>query len=54
MTMRSKSALVGALAIVALVGSPSVFAAVAQRESGLDLDAFFEAWLFTQGKPTNW
>lgn len=30
------------------------FIALAESKSGLDLDAFFNAWLFTPGKPTNW
>ncbi len=30
------------------------FIAIAERESGLELDAFFQAWLFTPGKPTSW
>ncbi len=30
------------------------FIAIAERESGLDLDAFFHTWLFTPGKPTSW
>jgi len=30
------------------------FIAIAERESGLDLDAFFNTWLFTPGKPTTW
>jgi aminopeptidase N len=30
------------------------FIAIAERESGLDLDAFFNTWLFTPGKPTSW
>jgi len=30
------------------------FIAIAERDSGLDLDKFFQAWLFTPGKPTDW
>jgi aminopeptidase N len=30
------------------------FIAIAERESGLELDAFFQTWLFTPGKPTSW
>jgi len=30
------------------------FIAIAERESHLDLDAFFQTWLFTPGKPTSW
>jgi aminopeptidase N len=30
------------------------FIAIAERESGLELDAFFQVWLFTPGKPTSW
>ena len=30
------------------------FIAIAERESGLDLDQFFNTWLFTPGKPTSW
>ena len=30
------------------------FMALAERESGQDLDAFFQAWLFTPSKPTSW
>ena len=30
------------------------FIDIAERESGLDLDAFFQSWLFTPGKPTSW
>ena len=30
------------------------FIAVAERESGMDLDSFFQTWLFTPGKPTTW
>jgi aminopeptidase N len=30
------------------------FIAVAERESGQDLGAFFETWLYTTGKPESW
>ena len=30
------------------------FTALAERISGQDLDAFFNAWLYTAGKPTTW
>ena len=30
------------------------FIALAEAESGQDLDAFFQAWLFTPEKPTSW
>jgi aminopeptidase N len=30
------------------------FIALAERESGMDLDSFFQTWLFTPGKPTTW
>jgi aminopeptidase N len=30
------------------------FIAIAERESGLELDAIFQTWLFTPGKPTSW
>lgn len=30
------------------------FIALAEAESGMDLDAFFRAWLFTPSKPTSW
>jgi aminopeptidase N len=30
------------------------FIALAEAESGQDLDAFFQAWLFTPSKPTSW
>jgi aminopeptidase N len=30
------------------------FIAIAERDSGLDLGKFFQAWLFTPGKPTDW
>ncbi|GIJ26443.1 metallopeptidase [Micromonospora qiuiae] len=32
----------------------SDFIALAERESGKDLTAFFEVWLFQRGKPTSW
>jgi aminopeptidase N len=30
------------------------FIALAERDSGRDLDAFFKAWLFTPEKPASW
>ncbi|WP_091345135.1 hypothetical protein [Micromonospora rhizosphaerae] len=30
------------------------FIAMAERESGQNLGAFFDVWLFQQGKPTSW
>jgi len=30
------------------------FIALAERESGQQLDAFFNTWLYTPGKPTSW
>jgi aminopeptidase N len=30
------------------------FIAIAERDSGLDLGKFFQAWLDTPGKPTDW
>jgi aminopeptidase N len=30
------------------------FVALAERESGQQLDAFFDTWLYTPGKPTSW
>jgi aminopeptidase N len=30
------------------------FVALAERDSGMDLDAFFQAWLYQPGKPTVW
>jgi aminopeptidase N len=32
----------------------SDFVALAEAESGRDLGAFFQAWLYTPGKPTSW
>lgn len=32
----------------------AAFIALAERISGQDLDAFFDAWLFTGGKPVSW
>jgi aminopeptidase N len=32
-------------------GSTAEFVALAERVSGRQLDAFFDAWLFTPGKP---
>ena len=30
------------------------FVALAERESGQQLDAFFDVWLYTPGKPASW
>lgn len=30
------------------------FIALAERDSGMDLDTFFQAWLYQPGKPTTW
>jgi aminopeptidase N len=30
------------------------FVQTAERESGRDLGAFFQAWLYTPGKPASW
>jgi aminopeptidase N len=30
------------------------FVTLAEQVSGLDLDKFFQAWLFAPGKPTDW
>ena len=30
------------------------FVAAAERQSGMDLDAFFDVWLYQPGKPTTW
>jgi aminopeptidase N len=30
------------------------FIALAEAESGRDLDAFFQAWLYTPSKPASW
>jgi aminopeptidase N len=30
------------------------FIALAERESGQDLDHFFQVWLFEEGKPESW
>ena len=30
------------------------FIAAAERQSGMDLDAFFDVWLYQPGKPTTW
>ena len=30
------------------------FIAAAEQASGMDLDAFFDVWLFQPGKPTSW
>ena len=30
------------------------FTALAERVSGQDLDPFFHAWLYEEGKPTSW
>jgi aminopeptidase N len=34
--------------------STAGFIAIAERDSGLDLGRFFQAWLLTPGKPTDW
>ncbi len=34
--------------------STADFVALAERESGLDLDAFFRAWLYEEGRPSSW
>jgi aminopeptidase N len=34
--------------------STAEFIALAERESGRDLDRFFDVWLYRQGKPRNW
>jgi aminopeptidase N len=34
--------------------STADFIALAKRESGQDLDAFFDVWLYQKGKPTTW
>ncbi len=35
-------------------GTTKEFTALAERISGQDLDAFFQTWLYTAGKPTSW
>jgi aminopeptidase N len=30
------------------------FIALAEQDSGMDLDQFFDAWLYQVGKPTTW
>jgi aminopeptidase N len=35
-------------------GTTKEFTALAERISGEDLDAFFQTWLYTAGKPTSW
>jgi aminopeptidase N len=35
-------------------GTMKEFTALAERISGQDLDAFFQTWLYTAGKPTSW
>jgi aminopeptidase N len=35
-------------------GTTQEFTALAERISGQDLDAFFQTWLYTAGKPTSW
>ena len=30
------------------------FIALSERESGQQLDAFFDVWLYRPGKPTSW
>ena len=34
--------------------STADFIAAAEAASGMDLDDFFDVWLFTPGKPTTW
>ncbi len=34
--------------------STADFIAAAETASGMDLDNFFNVWLFTPGKPTTW
>jgi aminopeptidase N len=35
-------------------GTTEEFTALAEKISGEDLDAFFQTWLYTAGKPTSW
>ncbi|HEX6021235.1 MAG TPA: M1 family metallopeptidase [Solirubrobacter sp.] len=35
-------------------GTTEEFIALAEKVSGLDLDNFFQVWLYTPGKPTTW
>ena len=35
-------------------GTTEEFIALAEQISGLDLDNFFQVWLYTPGKPTTW
>ncbi len=30
------------------------FIALAEQQSGMDLGAFFQTWLYTPGKPSSW
>ena len=30
------------------------FIALAEQQSGMDLAAFFQTWLYTPGKPSSW
>jgi aminopeptidase N len=32
----------------------ATFQHIAERDSGLNLGTFFQAWLYTPGKPTSW
>ena len=34
--------------------STSGFVAAAERISGMELDPFFQVWLYEVGKPTSW
>ena len=36
------------------VASTQDFVSIAERESGMRLDRFFDVWLYHEGKPTNW
>jgi aminopeptidase N len=36
------------------LGTTPEFIALAEQISGQDLDAFFNTWLYTAGKPTSW
>jgi len=36
------------------LGTTPEFIALAQRIAGQDLQAFFQTWLYTKGKPTSW
>jgi aminopeptidase N len=37
-----------------VVASTQDFVSIAERESGMRLDRFFDVWLYEEGKPTNW